>query len=75
VPKDGHSTAWASYEAAERIRRRANGEEVVFGVNYAGVRFLEGSRAIDKEQAEAIRSGQEAGPLFEKAPLKSTRTL
>lgn len=48
---------WAADEAAERMRRRDAGMDVVPGVNYAAVRYMQENGAISEEAAEALQAG------------------
>ena len=57
---------WARDEAEERRRRRAEGKEVVYGVNYAGISQLKAAGLISEEEAAEL----EAGKLEEPRPLQ-----
>lgn len=48
---------WARDEAEERMRRRASGQEVQFGVNYAAIRFMKEKGALTEEQASELEGG------------------
>ena len=48
---------WARDEAAERMRRGAAGQEVLPGVNYAGLRMLKEAGALSDEEAAALEAG------------------
>ena len=48
---------WARDEAEERVRRRAAGQEVVYGVNYAALRFMKDKGALTEEAAAELEAG------------------
>ena len=56
---------WARDEAEERVRRRAAGEEVLYGVNYAALRVMKEKGAISAERAAELT----AGAVVEPAPV------
>jgi hypothetical protein len=45
-------------EAQERLKRRENGEEVVYGVNYAAIKFMKENKAISMSDAEKLERGE-----------------
>ena len=45
-------------EAHERLKRRENGEEVVYGVNYAAIKFMKENKAISVADAEKLERGE-----------------
>lgn len=48
---------WARDEAEERMRRRSAGQDVVFGVNYAAIRYMKEKGALTEEAASELESG------------------
>jgi hypothetical protein len=48
---------WALDEGEERLRRKAAGLPVEFGVNYAGLRYLKEHGALTATEAEELEAG------------------
>ena len=55
---DSNPNSWARDEAEARRRRRADGKDVVFGVNYAGIELLKNSGAVTVSEAEELEAGK-----------------
>ena len=55
---DSNPNSWARDEAEARRRRREDGKDVVFGVNYAGVELLRKSGAVTVSEAEELEAGK-----------------
>jgi hypothetical protein len=64
---------WARDEAEERMRRRDAGLPVVFGVNYAAIRFMRDIGALKPEAADALEAGDV--PPVAREPLRSSHTV
>lgn len=60
--------AWARDEAEERMRRQGEGKEVLYGVNYAAIRYMREKGAISESEAQELEGGAIAAPY--KAPVK-----
>ena len=59
---------WARDEVEERHRRAADGKEVLYGVNYAALRYMKEKGAIKEEEAAELEGGAVVAPY--KAPIK-----
>lgn len=55
---DSNPNSWARDEAEARRRRRLEGKEVIFGVNYSGIELLKKSGAVTESEAEELEAGK-----------------
>ena len=58
------------FQAEERNRRRATGQPVEFGVNYAAIRYMRERGAVSAEEAARLEAGELPAP----APQGSVRS-